>query len=559
MAPKPLTVQDVLNLAGVFSGMLGGQFRKLAGQSGVLPPVRQAAREGIEATRGIFRAPSSAAKSIEAPRYPMGGGSTPAVPRPEPPVAGVFQPPTTPALRTRAPESPVTVPTVTQPSFPGVSRPKVSPELARRIEAQGSIKLMADDAGNQFYIGPGGRVLSPREVDEAFAGITPKYIDTNPAVPGAMQGPVRAALPDLDPKGTVYRQPTLFSPADNPAVRAFYEAGGQPKAFAHKKAGGFDAASQLVRESDEVPSLVYGPRPDGAPGQLPLNLRTDITSAWSPKGAELRNLMANLQGRLPLLVGLGTAGATAAGVTALNMMGGGGEETPLGPTTARPPASVEEQTAPNNVDATREVLQSEAARAAAADLAAGGAAAQTQRYSSGDSNLRQAAQAAAASARLDPSRTGGASTTPTKGTVGAPADYKQIAQYYAARRQEALAPKTTDQTILDLQARGVLDKTGIAQWAAANPVLAYELNQKLRSRDISQQSQNIVGAEITSPLGSNVQNLVPGSTQGLIDAAEGKDPAIKDVTNAAVSTSIAPMPRDMQAFFNRVGFQNRAY
>ncbi|NBS71802.1 hypothetical protein EBT31_23235, partial [bacterium] len=199
------------------------------------------------------------------------------------------------------------------------------------------------------------------------------------------------------------------------------------------------------------------------------------------------------------------------------------------------------------------------ARAAAADLAAGGAAAQTQRYSSGDSNLRQAAQAAAASARLDPSRTGGAPTTPTKGTVGAPADYKQIAQYYAARRQEALKPKATEQTILELQASGALDKTGIAQWAAANPVLAYELNQKLRSRDISQQSQNIVGAEITSPLGSNVQNLVPGSTQGLIDVAEGKDPAIKDVTNAAVSTSIAPMPRDMQAFFNRVGFQNRAY
>lgn len=559
MAPKPLTAQDVLNLAGVFSGMLGGQFRKLAGQSGVLPPSRPGAREGIEAVRGIFRAPSPAAKPAAASRYPMGGGSTPAVPRPEPPVAGVFQPPAAPALRTRAPEPPVTVPTVTQPSFPGVSRPTGSPELARRIEAQESVKLMADDAGNQYYIGPGGRVLSPREVDEAFDGITPKSIDTNPAVQGAMQGPVRAALPDLDPKGTVYRQPTLFSPGDNPAVRAFYEAGGQPKAFAYKKAGGFDAASQLVRESDEIPSLVYGPRPDGAPGQLPLNLRTDITSAWSPKGAELRNLMVNLQGRLPLIAGLGTAGVVATGATALNLMGRGGEETPLGPTTAKPPVSVEEQTAPNNVDATREVLQSEAARAAAADLAAGGAAAQTQRYSSGDSNLRQAAQAAAASARLDPSRTGGAQTAPTKGTVAAPADYKQIAQYYAARRQEALKPKTTDQTILELQASGALDKTGIAQWAAANPVLAYELNQKLRSRDISQQSQNIVGAEITSPLGSNVPNLVSGSTQGLIQAAEGQDTALKDVTNGTISTSIAPMPRDMQAFFNRVGFQNRAY
>lgn len=488
MAPKPLTAQDLLNLAGVFAGTLGGQFRKLAGQSGVLPAVRQGAREGIESVRGVFSPTRAVAQPASAARYVMEAAPTAAARRAEPPVQGIFQPPATPAVRAQQP--PVAPPTISQ---------------------------------------------------------------------GAIQGPVRAVLPELDAPGTSYKQTSLFSPADNPAVRAFYEAGGQPKAFAYKKAGGFDAASQLVRESDEIPSLVYGPRPDGAPGQLPLNLRTDITSAWSPKGAELRNLMANLQGRLPLLVGLGTAGATAAGVTALNMMGGGGEETPLGPTTARPPASVEEQTAPNNVDATREVLQSEAARAAAADVAAGGAAAQTQRYSSGDSNLRQAAQAAAASARLDPSRTGGAPTAPTKGTVGAPADYKQIAQYYAARRQEALAPKTTDQTILELQARGALDKTGIAQWAAANPVLAYELNQKLRSRDISQQSQNIVGAEITSPLGSNVQNLVPGSTQGLIDAAEGKDPAIKDVTNAAVSTSIAPMPRDMQAFFNRVGFQNRAY
>lgn len=487
MAPKPLTAQDLLNLAGVFAGTLGGQFRKLAGQSGVLPPARQAAREGIEGVRGIFNAAPAAAKPAAAARYAMEGSPVPTVRRPEPSVMGVFQAPSTPAVRVQQP--PVAAPTISQ---------------------------------------------------------------------GSMQGPVRAVLPELDAPGTTYKQTSIFSPADNPAVRSFYETGGQPKAFAYKKAEGFDAASQLVRESDEIPSLVYGPRPDGAPGQLPLNLRTDITSAWSPKGAELRNLMANLQGRLPLLVGLGTAGATAAGITAFNLAGGG-EETPLGPTTAKPPGSLEEQTAPNNVDATIGAAQTEAARAAAADVAAGGLAAQTQRFSERDSNLRQAAQAAAASARLDPSRTGGVQTAPTKGSVGAPADYKKIAEYYAARRQEATKPKSVDQSILDLQARGALDQPGIAQWAASNPVLAYELSQKLRARDISQQPKNVIGAEITSSLGSNVQNLVPGSTQGLIDAAEGKDPAIKDVTNAAVSTSIAPMPRDMQAFFNRVGFQNRVY
>jgi len=562
MAPKPLTAQDLLNLAGVFAGTLGGQFRKMAGQSGILPPTRQGPREGIEAARGVFKAPTPSVKPGGGATYQLGATAGPApapaarAVRPEPPVSPVFQPPATPALRSTA------TPTVNQPSLPIVSRPTGSPELARQLEARESIKLMADDAGNQFYVGPGGRVLSEREVVEAYAGRIPSAVETSPITSQAIQGPVKPSLPVLDPKGTVYKQPSLFGPADNPAVRAFYEAGGQPRAFAYKKAGGFDAETQLGPRAfvedmsgNLVPSSsrVFSGE---APGQLPLNLRTDITSAWSPKGAELRNLLSNLQGRLPLIA-LGTAGATAATGAAFNLLGG--EETPLGPTTAKPPASLEEQTAPNNVDATVIAEQTEVAEAAARDLAAGGLAATTQRFSDRNSNLRQAAQAAAASARLDPSRTGGAPTTPTKGTVGAPADYKQIAQYYAARRQEALKPKSVDQTVLELQASGALDKAGIAQWAASNPVLAYELNQKLRSRDISQQSQNVVGAEITSPLGSNVNNLVPGSTQGLIDAAEGKDPAIKDVTNATVSTSIAPMPRDMQAFFNRVGFQNRVY
>ena len=468
MPAKPLTAQDLLNLAGVFAGTLGGQFRKLAGQSGVLP---NAPRLDIESVQGVFRAPKPSAKPGGGAKYVMEATPTPTVRRPEPPV--------------------------------------VSPTTSQ-----------------------------------------------------AIQGPVRASLPELDPAGTVYRQPSLFGPADNPAVKAFYEAGGQPRAFSYKKAGGFDPETQLgprafVEDISEtlVPSSsrVFTGE---APGQLPLNLRTDITSAWSPKGAQLRNVLSSLQGRLPLIA-LGTAGVAAATGAGLNLLGG--EETPLGPTTAKPPGSMEEQTAPNNIDATVAASQTEAAEAAARDLAAGGLAAATQRFSDRGSNLSQAAQAAAASARLDPSRTGGAPTTPTRGDFGAPADYKRIAEYYAARRQEATKPKSIDKTILELQASGALDKPGIAQWAAANPVLAYELTQKLRPRDISQQSQNVVSAEITAPIGSNVQNLVPGSVQGRIDAAEGKDSAIKEVTDASVSTSIAPMPRDMQAFFNRVGFQNRVY
>lgn len=516
MAPKPLTAQDLMNLAGVFSGMLGGQFRKLAGQSGVLPPARVAPREGIEVPRGVFQPPTSAARPTGGTRVRLDAPTTaptPSIRRPEPPVAGVFQPPLTPAVRS-ASQPPIQVPTPSQ----VVTRPPV--DIDPRQVYGPSLQAPSPSVRAEQFIPEGAEVFQP--------SLMGRY------------NPQTAQMPPSQMSSKLRRG----------ATTEFEYAPGGTRTFSDETfIGPLQAApTPRVRAAADAAGTTYD--------QLPLNLRTDITSAWSPKGAAMRNALASLQGKLPLLAGLGAAGV---GATVGMSILGGGEETPLGPTTGSIPGSVEEQTAPNNVDAAASAAQSEAARAAAADLAAGATAARTQRYSDADSNLRQARQSAEASARLDPSRTGGAATRPTRGDAGAPADYRQIAQYYAARRQEALKPKSVDETILQLQASGALDKPGIAQWAAANPVLAYELNQKLRARDISQQSQNNVGATITAPLGSNVQNLVPGSTQGLIDAAEGRDPAIKDVTNAAVSTTIEPMPKELQAFFARAGFQNRAY
>jgi len=526
MAPKPLTAQDLMNLAGVFAGAIGGQFRKAAGRAGVLPAERQLPRETIQSVQGVFTPPAK-------PAVRAGGGSTfrmgaaetppaaPPVRRPEPPVAGIFQPSLTPVVRSTAQSSvqapPVNVPTPSQ----VVTRPSV--EIDPRQVYGPSLEAPAPSVQAERFIPKGAEIFQP----SLMGRYNPQTQNMSPT---QMSGKFRKGFAsefEYAPGGTrTFSDETFVGPlqaAPTPSVRATPDAAG----------------------------TVYD--------QLPLNLRTDITSAWTPQGAALRNALTNLQGKLPLLAGLGTAGITAAGVTAYNLFGGQGEEAPLGPTTSAPPVSLEEETAPNNVDASRAAAQTETARAAAADLAGGDLSARTQRFSDRDSNLTQARQAAEASARLDPSRTGGAATAPTRSDVGAPADYKQIAQYYAARRQEALKPKTTDETLLELQATGALDKPGIAQWAAANPVLAYELNQKLRARDISQQSQNNVGATITAPLGSNVQNLVPGSTQGLIDAAEGRDPAIKNVTDATVTTTIAPMPKELQAFFARAGFQNRAY
>lgn len=529
MAPKPLTAQDLMNLAGVFSGMLGGQFRKLAGQSGVLPPTRMAPREGIEVPRGVFQPPTSAARPTGGTRVQMGalaGPQAPPVRRPEPPVAGIFQPSLTPATRS-------TVGTRVQTSVPATPpAPPVQVPLPNQVVTRPAV----DIDPRQVY---GPSLQSPVSPVQAEQFI-PKNADI-----------FQASLFGRYNPQTVGMSPSqMSSKLRRGATTEFEYAPGGTRTFSDETfIGPLQAApTPPVRAAADAAGTTYE--------QLPLNLRTDITSAWSPKGAAMRNALASLQGKLPLLAGLGAAGVgTAVGMSLF----GGGEETPLGPTTGRVPVSIEEQTAPNNVDATTSAAQSEVARAAAADLAAGTLAASTQRYNDQGSNLRQARQAAEASARLDPSRTGGATTTPTRGDSGAPADYKQIAQYYAARRQEALKPQNVDETILQLQASGALDKAGLAQWAAANPVLAYELNQKLRARDISQQPTNNVGAAITAPLGSNVQNLVPGSTQGRIDAAEGRDPAIFNATDATVSTTIEPMPKELQAFFARAGFQNRAY
>lgn len=127
------------------------------------------------------------------------------------------------------------------------------------------------------------------------------------------------------------------------------------------------------------------------------------------------------------------------------------------------------------------------------------------------------------------------------------------ADYYAQRKAYVSQPGVREnimERLVAMDARYGDPTSGLAQWAAANPTLAYELSQKSAPRDISQQSQNVQSTVITTPLGTNPRNNPIGnSVEAANVAVDGADPALRDATAPQTSVMLQklPMPQEIRA------------
>jgi hypothetical protein len=147
--------------------------------------------------------------------------------------------------------------------------------------------------------------------------------------------------------------------------------------------------------------------------------------------------------------------------------------------------------------------------------------------------------------------------------VAAPdmARYPQAGTYYAERARFANQPGMAGKIAQQLQTTGVSQTANFDAWARQNPTLAYELLKKYEARDISQQTPNVVTATPTAELGTNVPNLIEGSTAETGKVLDGANPALKNATEGRLNPSIEHMPVELQRYFSRAGFgfPNRGY
>lgn len=159
------------------------------------------------------------------------------------------------------------------------------------------------------------------------------------------------------------------------------------------------------------------------------------------------------------------------------------------------------------------------------------------RMNDGDSVLRQAAANAQA---------GAATFQPTAGS------YQNARDYYAARAGYTAQPGVMSNVMERLvQQDPRMGQADMQEWARLHPELAYQMLQNSLPRGASQQTQNMQGAEITTELGTNTQNNMVGNTNEAVAAAQGASPDLKAATDPQLRVSLQPVPRDLQALYNR--------
>jgi len=131
--------------------------------------------------------------------------------------------------------------------------------------------------------------------------------------------------------------------------------------------------------------------------------------------------------------------------------------------------------------------------------------------------------------------------SPMAFTPDSPQNYKKIAEYYGARQKYAGQPEVAASVQRQLVERGSLGTPGLKEWAAKNPVLAYEMLQKeMGSRPVPsmQMAPMNQGVSLGSELGTNNANNAVGyadnasasavyGSQGASDLADAAKPIAK--------------------------------
>ena len=128
-----------------------------------------------------------------------------------------------------------------------------------------------------------------------------------------------------------------------------------------------------------------------------------------------------------------------------------------------------------------------------------------------------------------------------------------LAKYYADRAAMATSPGTNEATVAQLQGMGILNTPQLTEWGKSNPELAYDLLQRMRSAQPvmpSQQSVNMTGQQLVSPMGSDFIKNAAGNTEAkIVGGAGGADLA------AATQPYAAPtlMPVGNNAMYSLQG------
>lgn len=482
-------------------------------ESGILKAPSQAARE-VSRMPGLIgaREAASAVSPSQLPAAARGlvGKADPSALRPE------FREIIEAAARRRAAAMPET-------AAPGIRG--LSPLITNRTPVQGPatppLGPVVTRVGEEIRVRPGG-------------------IPLQAPTPG-----VRPPVPEAP--GTTFRQTSLFSPADNEALQAFYQRGGLPRDISYKsKAGlpGLEPEAQLgARAFIEGPEGRLIPSSSRiftgeAEGQLPLNISTQIASRLSdaPRN-RLSGAVQNLTEFLRSPVGVGTslgAAGIGAGALAYELLRGREAaspeaplQTPMGPTT-------------ESADAGGVVNDPQAAQNRQANLA------------------RQIAASMSSGARAnipEPTYTGAGGQTriiqrgnKDEALTAAKQQYARpqnaLAAEYARRRQYAEDPGNKAQILNQLAQRGVLDTPELMAWAGQNPMLAYELLRKAGGGTLpSQQVPQPKRKDVIAPIGSDTPQTMIGHTAATgdnIDGTQGSS-ALRGVTSPQVVDKILPL------------------
>lgn len=349
--------------------------------------------------------------------------------------------------------------------------------------------------------------------------------------------PLQAPTPGVRPPapeapGTTFRQTSLFSPADNEALQAFYQRGGLPRDISYKsKAGlrGLEPEAQLgARAFVEGPEGRLIPSssrifPGEVEGQLPLNIYTQIASRLSdaPRNrlsGAVQNLADFLKSPAGVATSLGAAGI-GTGALAYELLRGreaaspeASLQTPMGPATE----SVDAGGVVNDPQAARN-RQANLAQQIAAGMSPGARAnmpAPTYRGADGQTVIVQRGEDEA--------------LTAAKQQYARPEN--ALAAEYSRRRQFAEDPRNKAQIISQLVQRGVLDTPDLVAWAGQNPALAYDLLRKAGGGTLpSQQVPQPVQKVITAPAGSNTANNMIGNTAATAEATLGGSQGASDL------------------------------
>ena len=118
-----------------------------------------------------------------------------------------------------------------------------------------------------------------------------------------------------------------------------------------------------------------------------------------------------------------------------------------------------------------------------------------------------------------------------------------LSKMYAEQAAAATQPGVSDATVGELQGMGVLNTPELAEWGRANPTLAYRLLQEQKARRpvmASQQSINVTGKQLMSPMGSDVGRNAVGNSQAAMAGGTAYGSDMKAATRAYESPVIQP-------------------